>query len=194
MTASVAPRRFLVPFLGVALVFAALGPPIGAATFVPLAFAVRTNGAAGAFAFAALAASLFGHWLLLFAAYAFGLAPAVTTGVLYALWDAVAPGRWPRALAAAVIGGFVAYAVAVRLAALGLSLDAMFEADFDAPPVQSISATALASTGAASTGLELLRAFVAGGAVAGFVCAAAASLLGLTMRPTRLETGLGSLS
>ena len=64
------------------------------------------------------------------------------TGVLYALWDAAAPQRWPRALAAAVIGGLVAYMVALRLAALGASLDMMFEPDFDAPSVESISVTA----------------------------------------------------
>ncbi len=192
MTAPPAPRRFVAPFLGIALLFAALGPPVGAAAFVPLALATRTHGAAGAVALAALIASLFGHWILLLAAYAVGLAPAVTTGVLYAVWDALAPDRWPRALAAAVIGGFVAYAVALRLAAFGLSLDMMFGPEFDAPTVQSISATAPAATAPVSTGIGLLRAFVAGGAVAGFVCATAASLFGQTKRPARFEAGAGS--
>ncbi len=90
------PRRFVGPFIGIALVFAALGPPIGGATFVPLALLLKAPAAAGAFAFSAVIASLFGHWILLIAAYAVGLGPAVATGVLYALWDAAAP----RALAA----------------------------------------------------------------------------------------------
>lgn len=165
------PRRFIGPFIGIAFVFAALGPPIGGATFAPLALLLKASAAAGAFAFATLAASLFGHWIMLFAAYAVGLGPAVATGVLYALWDAAAPQRWPRALAAAVIGGLVAYMVALRLAALGASLDMMFEPEFDAPSVESISVTA------APVPMEtgLLRAFVASGAVAGFVCAMAAN-------------------
>ena len=189
MTASAPPRRFIAPFIRIALVFAALGPPIGGATFVPLAVLLKAPAAGSAFAFTALVGSLFGHWLLLLPAYVIGLGPAATTGVLYALWDAAAPERWPRAPVGAVIGGFVAYAVALRLAALGASFDMMFQTDFDAPAVQSISWTASAATEPVALGTALVRAFVVSGGVAGFVCAMAASLLGLTMQtaPPRPE-------
>ena len=120
------PRRFLAPFIGTAFVFAALGPPIGLATFVPLALLLKAPAAGAAFAFTTLAGALFGHWLLLLPAYAIGLGPAVATGVLYALWDATAPERWPRALAGAVIGGLVAYAVALILRAKGTLLSKRF--------------------------------------------------------------------
>ncbi len=194
MTTSTPPRPFIGPFIGIALLFAALGPAIGGATFAPLALLLKASAAASAFAFTAVIASLFGHWILLIPAYVFGLGPAVATGVLYALWDAAAPARWPRALVAAVIGGLVAYMVALRLAALGASLDMMFEPGFGAPTVQSISLTApaisLAVAGdperAVSLEVGLVRAFVASGAVAGFVCAMAASLLGLTLQPAAL--------
>ncbi len=182
------PRRFVGPFIGIALVFAALGPPIGGAAFVPLAFLVKAPAAAGAFAFSAAIAALFGHWLLLIAAYAIGLGPAVATGVLYALWDAAAPERWPRAPVAAVIGGCVAYAIALRLATLGASLDMMFETNFDVPTVQSIRMTTPVPTEPVS-GSGLIHAFVASGAIAGLVCAMAASLIGLTMQPTPFRSG-----
>lgn len=198
MTARDPPRAFIGPFIGIALLFAALGPPIGGATFVPLALLLKASAAAGAFAFATVIAMMFGHWIMLFASYAVGLGPAVATGVLYALWDAAAPARWPRALAAAVIGGLIAYLVALRLAALGSSLDMIFEPDFGAPAVQSISLTAPAISVTApdpatlgSIEIELVRAFVASGAVAGFVCAMAASLMGLTLQPTPLRPDAG---
>ena len=95
------PRRFIGPFIGIAFVFAALGPPIGGATFVAARASPQGVGRRGRFRLHGRAASLFGHWILLFAAYVVGLGPAVATGVLYALWDAAAPQRWPRALAAA---------------------------------------------------------------------------------------------
>lgn len=183
MTAPVPSRRFLAPFIGTALVFAALGPPVGGATFVPLALLLKAPAAGGAFAFAGLLGALFGHWFLLLPAYVIGLGPATATGVVYALWDAAAPKRWPRALVGAVIGGFVAYAVALRLASLGASLDMMFQTDFDAPAVQSIAWTAPAATEPVALGTGLFRAFVISGGVAGFVCAMAASLLGLSTQP-----------
>jgi hypothetical protein len=182
------PRRLIGPFIGIALLFAALGPPIGGAAFVPLAFLIKAPAAAGAFAFSAAIASLFGHWIMLIAAYAIGFGPAVATGVLFALWDAAAPARWPRAPVAAVIGGCVAYAVALRLAALGASLDMMFETNFDAPTVQSISMATPAAT-APVAGSGLVHAFVASGAIAALVCAMAAALAGLTRRPTPFRPG-----
>ena len=215
MTTSAPPRRFIGPFIGIAFLFAALGPPVGGATFVPLALLVKASAAAGAFAFTAVIASQFGHRILLIPAYVFGLGPAVATGVLYALWDYAAPSRWPRALVAALIGGLVATLVALRLAALGASLDMIFEPNFDAPSVQSISLTAPAisltapaislaapaisltapaiSVTAASGSIEtgLVRAFVMSGAAAGLVCAMAASLLGLTMQQAPLRPDAG---
>jgi hypothetical protein len=183
------PRRFLGPFIGIAAVFAGLGPPIGGVTFVPLALALKASAAGGALAFATLVSALFGHWIMLIAAYVVGFGPAVATGVLYALWDAAAPGRWPRALVGAVIGGFVTYAVATRLAALGVSLDTMFDSNFDAPAMQSISMAEPVATRLASTGAGLVRAFAASGAVAGMACAMAASLIGLTMQPRPVPPG-----
>jgi hypothetical protein len=189
MTVSAPQRRFLGPFIGIALLFGALGPPIGGATFVPLALLLKAPAAAGAFALTAVVASLFGHWVMLLAAYGIGLGPATATGVLYALWDAAAPKRWPRALIAAAIGGVLAYAVALRLAALGASLDMMFESNFDAPTVQSISVMAPAPAEPVTTGSGLVRAFVMSGAVAGLACAMAASLCGLTMQPSPFRPG-----
>lgn len=190
MTDPALPRRLLAPFIGIAFLFAALGPPIGGATFVPLALLVKAPAAAGAFAFTALIASLFGHWIMLFAAYVIGVGPATATGVLYALWDVAAPKRWPRLLVAAVIGGFVTYAVALRFSALGVSLDMLFDRNFDAPLVQSISFAAPVATEPVSAWSGLLRAFVASGAIAGLVCAMAASLFGLTMQPTSSGPGV----
>ncbi len=182
MTDAVPPRRFLAPLLGITLVFAAFGPPIGGAMFVPLAVLLKAPAAAGAFAFSAVVASLFGHWIMLIFAYLVGLGPATATGFLYALWDAAAPERWPRALVAAAIGGFATYAVALRLAALGVALDMMFETHVEPPSAEWISAT---GPGPEESGL--LRAFVASGAVAALACAMMASLFGLTMRPTPFQ-------
>ena len=178
------PRPFCGPLIGIALLFAALGPPIGFVTFVPLALLLKAPAAAGAFAFATAILSLVGRSIAFIAAYVIGLGPAIATGVLYALWDAAAPERWPRALVAAVIGGAVAYAVAARLAAIGASLDMMFEPNFDAPTVQSVGAT-VGPTAPVPAGSGLVRAFVASGAVSGLVCAMAANLVGLTMPPFR---------
>jgi hypothetical protein len=186
------PRRFVAPFIGIALMFAALGPPIGGATFVPLALLFKAPVAAGAFALTAVIASLFGHWLMLIGAYVLGLGPATATGVLYALWDAAAPERWPRALVAAVIAGLVCYAVALRLTALGVSLEMMFDTNFDAPAVQSIGYAATVPGEPVRTAAALICAFVASGAVAGLVCAMAASLTGLTMPPASFRESGGA--
>ncbi len=189
MTDPAVRRRFIAPFIGIAFVFAALGPPIGGAIFVPFALLLKAPAAAGTFAFTALFAALFGHWIMLLVAYVVGVEPATATGVLYALWDAAAPERWPRAPVAAIIGGFVTYAVALQLAALGVSLDMMFNPNVDAPTVQAINMTASVATEPVSAGSGLVLAFVASGVIAGLVCAAAASLFGLTMQPAPLRPG-----
>ena len=60
-----------------------------------------------------LIGTMFGHALGLIAAYIVGVGPAAATGFLYALWDAVAPERAPRALVAALIGGLIVYGLAL---------------------------------------------------------------------------------
>lgn len=171
-------RPFVLPLIGLALLFATLGPAIGGALFVPLAVILKPPVAADALALSALVAALFGHTILLVAAYVIGVGPAAATGFLYALWDAAAPDRWPRSLVAAVIGGAVAYAVVTRLGAIGASVDMTVESNIGVSTADWIDE-------AFSNGLQgaLAHAFVACGAVAGFVCAMIASLIGLTMRP-----------
>ena len=178
MSETVAPRRFFAPLIGFVLLFAALGPPIGGALFVPLAVILKPPVAAGALTASALIAALLGHTILVIAAYVVGVGPAAATGLLYALWDASAPARLPRALAAAIIGGAVTYAVALRIAALGASVDFTIEGDFDARTANWIDQTF-------SHGIQggLTQAFVGSGAIAAFACAMAASLIGLTTQP-----------
>ena len=108
--AEIRARPFILPLIGLALLFAALGPAIGGVLFVPLAVILKPPVAADALALSALVAALFGHTILLVAAYVIGVGPAAATGFLYALWDAAVPDRWPRSLVAAVIGGAVAHA------------------------------------------------------------------------------------
>jgi hypothetical protein len=107
-----------------------------------------------------------------------GSGPAAATGFLYALWDAAAPERWPRALVAALIGGLIAYGLAMRLAPLGASLEMAVDANPGSPAAEWIDAAS-----PDRIGVTLGHAFVACGAIAGLVCALAANLLGLTMRP-----------
>jgi hypothetical protein len=187
MTQSAPPRPFFAPLIGITLLFAAFGPPIGGAAFVPIALLLKAPAAAGAFALSAFVASLIGHWIMLIIAYLVGLGPATATGILFALWDAAAPDEWPRALVAAIIGGVVTYAVALRLAGLGFTLDGMFETNGEPPSAEWISA----ATPAPHESHGLLHAFVISGAVAGFACASAARLFGLTMRPLRLPAASG---
>ncbi len=172
------PRPFVLPLIGLVLLFAALGPAIGGALFFPLAAILKPPAGADALALSALVAAMFGHTIATVAAYGIGVGPATATGFLYALWDAAAPERWPRALVAAVIGGAVAYWVLIGLAAIGGSGRTTIEAESGVQAVDWLDTTF-------SGGLEgaLAHAFVACAAVAGFVCAMTASLIGLTMRP-----------
>ena len=173
-----APRRFFAPLIGLMLLFAALGPPIGGALFVPLAVILKPPLAAGALTGSALIAAVLGHTIMLIAAYVVGVGPAAATGLIYALWDAAAPERWPRALAAAIIGGAVTDAVALRIAAVGGSVGFTIQGNFDARTADWID-TALSG----GIGGALTHAFVFSGAIAGLACAMAASLFGLTMQP-----------
>jgi hypothetical protein len=171
-------RPFFVPMIGIVALFAALGPAIGGAMFIPLSVIFKPTITPDTIALLVLIAALFGHAMGLIAAYVVGIGPAAATGFLYALWDAAAPARWPRALVASLIGGLIAYGLAFRLAPLGASVEMRVEANLGSPAVEWIDA---ASSG--RIGVSLGHAFVASGAVAGLVCAFAANLLGLTMRP-----------
>jgi hypothetical protein len=172
------PRSSILPLIGLVVLFAAMGPAIGAVLFVPLAIILKPPIAGDALALSALDAALFGHMITLIAVYVVGVGPAAATGFLYGLWDIAAPGRWPRALVAAIIGGAVAYGVLMRFAAFAASADLTIEGNVSGPLADWIDATF-------SGGFEgaLAHAFVACGAIAGLVCAMAASLLGLTQGP-----------
>jgi hypothetical protein len=171
-------RPFFVPMIGIVALFAALGPAVGGALFIPLSVVFKPSITPDTIALLVLIAALFGHAIGLIAAYVVGIGPAAATGFLYALWDAAAPARWPRALVAALIGGLIAYGLALRLAPLGGSVETTVEASLGSPSVEWIDA---ASPG--RIGVTLGHALVACGAIAGLVCAFAAKLLGLTMRP-----------
>jgi len=90
-------RPFFVPMIGIVLLFAALGPAVGGALFIPLSIVFKTPTDLEAIGVMVLISTFFGHAIGLIAAYIVGVGPAAATGFLYALWDAVAPGRAPRA-------------------------------------------------------------------------------------------------
>jgi hypothetical protein len=171
-------RPFFIPMIGIVAVFAALGPAVGGALFIPLSVVFKPTITPDTIALLVLIAALFGHAIGLVAAYVVGVGPAAATGFLYALWDAAAPARWPRALVAGVIGGLIAYGLASRLAPLGATVEMAVDGKAGAWATEWI--------GAASPdriGVTLGYAFVACGAIAGLVCGLAANLLGLTMQP-----------
>ena len=114
-TGAVSGRPFFVPMIGIVLLFAALGPAVGGALFIPLSIVFKTPTDLEAIGLVVLISTMFGHALGLIAAYIVGVGPAAATGFLYALWDAVAPGRAPRALVAALIGGLLVYGLLLRL-------------------------------------------------------------------------------
>ena len=166
-------RPFLVPMIGIVLLFAALGPAIGAALFIPLSIVFKTPADFEAIGLMVLVSTLFGHALGLIAAYVVGVAPAAATGFLYALWDAAAPERAPRAVVAALIGGLIVYGLLSRLNPIGASLEMTIETNLGSPD----------HWGAPSRiGVTLGHALIACGAIAGLVSAFAANLIGLTMR------------
>jgi uncharacterized membrane protein YeaQ/YmgE (transglycosylase-associated protein family) len=171
-------RPFFIPMIGIIAVFAALGPAVGGAMFIPLSVVFKPTITPDTIALLVLLAALFGHAVGLVAAYVVGIGPAAATGFLYALWDAAAPERWPRALVAALIGGLIAYGLALRLAPLGASVEMAVDANSGSPAAEWIDAAS-----PDRIGVTLGHAFVACGAIAGLVCALAANLLGLTMRP-----------
>jgi hypothetical protein len=166
------PRRFFPPLIGLTLLFAAFGPAIGDALFAPIAVLLEAPHAAGS---VGAVAALFGHPLALVFAYVVGVAPAAATGFVYGLWDAAAPAGAPRALAAAVIGGAIAYCVYLWLATIGASFEASVGAEASAE-----FRTWIDPWFPRGFDMTLRGALVACGAVAGLACAMAASLIGLT--------------
>jgi uncharacterized membrane protein YeaQ/YmgE (transglycosylase-associated protein family) len=167
-------RPFFVPMIGIVLLFAALGPAVGGVLFVPLSIAFKTPTDLEAIGLMVLISTMFGHALGLIAAYIVGVGPAAATGFLYALWDAVAPERAPRALIAALIGGVLVYGLLLRLNPVWASFEMTIRTNV------SPEAGDWAVPG--RIGVTLGHAFVACAAIAGLVCAFAANLIGLTMR------------
>jgi len=168
-------RPFFVPMIGIVLLFAALGPAVGGALFIPLSIVLKTPTDFEAIGLVVLISTFLGHALGLIAAYIVGVGPAAATGFLYALWDAFAPERAPRALVAALIGGLIVYGLLLRLNPVWASLEMTIKTNMGA------EAGEWAFPG--RIGVTLGHAFVACAAIAGLVSAFAAKLIGLTMRP-----------
>lgn len=167
-------RPFFIPMIGLVLLFAALGPAIGGALFIPLSIAFKAPTDLETIGLMVLVGTVFGHAFGLIAAYIVGVAPAAATGFLYALWDAAAPERAPRALVAALIGGLIVYGLLSRLNPVAASFEMTIRTNLGPP----------ADWGAPGRiGLTLGHALIACGAIAGLVSAFVANLIGLTMRP-----------
>jgi len=174
-------RPFFLPTIGLILLFAAFGPAIGGALFIPLAFLLETPAVADASMHIGWIAGLVGHALALIPAYIVGLGPAAATGFLFALYDAWAPRRAPRALAAAAIGGAITYGMYLWLASLGAAMESTISVT-----VSPSASSWIDDFVSGEFDATLQEALVASGAVAGFVCAMAASLLGLSTSPRAL--------
>ena len=167
-------RPFFVPMICIVLLFAALGPAIGGALFIPLSIVFKTPTNLEAIGLMVLISTFFGHAIGLIAAYIVGAGPAAATGFLYALWDAVAPERAPRALVAALIGGLLVYGLLLRLNPIWAS--------FEMTVRTNVSPETVDWAFPGRIGVTLGHAFVACAAIAGLVCAFTANLIGLTMR------------
>ena len=167
-------RPFFVPMIGIVLLFAALGPAIGGVLFIPLSIVFKTPTDLEAIGLVVLFSTMFGHAFGLIPAYIVGVGPAAATGFLYALWDAVAPGRAPRALVAALIGGLIVYGLLSRLNPVWASFEMTIRTN--------IGSEAREWAFPSRFGVTLGHAFVACAAIAGLVCAFTANLIGLTMR------------
>ena len=128
-------RPFFVPLIGLVLLFAALGPAIGGALFIPLSIAFKAPTDLETIGLMVLVGTVFGHAFGLIAAYIVGVAPAAATGFLYALWDAAAPERAPRALVAALIGGLIVYGLLSRLNPVGASIEMTIRTNLGSPPI-----------------------------------------------------------
>jgi hypothetical protein len=168
-------RPFFAPMIGIVLLFATLGPVIGGVLFIPLSVVFKAPTDLEAIGLMVLISTAFGHALGLIAAYIVGVGPAAATGFLYALWDAAAPERAPRALVAALIGGLLVCGLLLRLNPVWAPLEMTIKTNMGA----EVGEWAFPGR----IGVTLGHAFVACAAIAGLVCAFVANLVGLTMRP-----------
>jgi hypothetical protein len=171
------PPCFFLPLIGLTLLFAALGPAIGGALFAPIAVVLAAPRATDAAATVASLAAVFGHGVALVFAYILGIWPAAATGFVYGLWDGAAPAEAPRALAAAIIGGAIAYCVYLWFASIGASFAASAGAD-----VSGEFRDWFAPWFPHGLDATLRGALVGCGALAGFGCAMIASVIGLTTK------------
>ncbi len=156
------------PAAGLTLLFAAMGPAIGGAVFIPLAMLAEAESQAAVHI--GWIAGLIGHAFALIPAYVLGLLPAALTGLAYALYDAWAPPRWPRALAAAVLGAVFAQALYLWLMWAGTMLGAWAAADFG---------DVVYDWTAGEFDAALHHALIVSGAASGFACAMTAVLMGI---------------
>ena len=171
------PRGFFLPALGLIALFAIAGPAVGGAVFIPVALTLE----AGSDAAPQIGwiAGLIGHAFALIPAYLIGVWPAAFTGLVYALYDAWAPGWAPRALGAALIGALTAHGLYLGLLSVGGTMQVWVESDFGTGIGDMVQ-----DWTAGEFDVGLYRALVLSGAAAGFVCAMAGRLLGLSVRRT----------
>jgi hypothetical protein len=165
------PRPFFWPATLLTLLFMALGPAVGGAAFIPLAALAEADTQAAVHI--GWIAGLIGHAFALIPAYALGLFPAAFTGLGFAIYDAWAPPRWPRALAAAAIGAMFAQALYLWLMWAGSLLSAWAAADLG---------DVVYDWTAGEFDASLHYALIVSGALSGFACAACAGLLGIAIR------------
>lgn len=171
-------RPLFWPAAGLTLLFAAMGPAIGGAVFIPLAMLLEAETQAAAHI--GWIAGLIGHAFALVPAYVLGILPAAFTGLAYALYDAWAPANYPRALGAAAIGACFAQGLYLWLMWAGERLGAWIALDFG----DSVG-DVVYDWSAGEFDASLHHALLASGAAAGFACAMTAGLLGLSAAPLR---------
>ena len=174
---STAPARrgFFAPALGLVALFAALGPAVGGAVFIPLALVAEAQTQAALHI--GWIAGLIGHAFALIPAYIVGFLPAAFTGLAYALYDAWAPPTAPRALGAGIIGALFAHGLYLWLAQAGTAMVGWVRFDLG-----DGAGNFVYDWTAGEFDASLYHALIASGAIAAFACAAAARLLGLSMR------------
>jgi hypothetical protein len=177
MNAEPPPKRFWAPAFGLVALFGLLGPAVGGALAIPLAFAFTASSNAEVVSNIGWVAAAIGHAFIFIPAYVFGLGPAIGAGLVYALADSAAPERAPRALIAAAIGGVFAYALVAALISLGNFVVTMIGEGW-----RDMASDWIGSPFAEEGGSALSEAIVVSGAAAAFVCSLTASLLGLTTR------------
>lgn len=167
------------PATGLTLLFALVGPAIGGAVFIP--FAMLSQAETQAALHIGWIAGLIGHAFALIPAYILGLLPAAFTGLTYALYDAWAPPTYPRAMSAALFGALFSHGLYLWLMHAGAVIGAWVSMDFGLEAAGMVYDWTEGEFDA-----SLYHALIASGAIAGFACAAAAGLLGLSTAPRGL--------